>query len=156
MYETHSNTCCIGAWCVFEAQAASSNLTENDVRDIIKEYLVNENPEILISMSNNLRAKKLAEQANEDRTKIQEYKKELTQTAASPQIGNPKGSLQIIEFFDYNCRYCKQSAAFTALMHSKSTQTLITSLKSYRFCIHYQPMHPKQRWHPTKFRLKNI
>lgn len=104
----------LGASFVAHAESQPTrNLSENDVREIIQEYLVNENPEILISMSNKLRAKQLTKQANEDSANIKQYAKELAHTSTSPHIGNPKGALNIIEFFDYNCGYCKQSASFT-------------------------------------------
>jgi protein-disulfide isomerase len=35
---------------------------------------------------------------------------DLTQDPASPVGGNPKGAVTIVEFFDYQCGYCKREA----------------------------------------------
>ena len=36
------------------------------------------------------------------------FKSELLDTAASPSAGNPKGDVTVVEFFDFQCGYCKQ------------------------------------------------
>lgn len=42
---------------------------------------------------------------------LKENANELFRPTGSPIAGNPKGDLPVIEFFDYNCGYCKK--AFT-------------------------------------------
>src|SRR5208282_1915745 len=45
-------------------------------------------------------------------------------------IGNPKGSATLVEFFDYNCHFCKGALPdITRLMHDDSNLRLV--LKDY-------------------------
>ncbi|PJG57488.1 DsbA family protein [Aeromonas cavernicola] len=85
----------------------AAELTKSDVEQIVREYLVN-NPEILVEMSNALRAKQASEQADNDKALIKAHAKPLF-GSDDPQAGNPKGSLTVVEFFDYNCGYCKRA-----------------------------------------------
>lgn len=89
-----------------------TDMTRNEIEHIIEQYLLNK-PEILAEMSNRLREKRVAEQVNEDKANLQKYQDKLFKSAQSPQIGNAKGKIHIVEFFDYNCRYCKESAEFS-------------------------------------------
>jgi protein-disulfide isomerase len=41
-------------------------------------------------------------------TKISELKDQLT-AQGLPEAGNPKGDVTVVEFFDYNCGYCKKA-----------------------------------------------
>ncbi len=95
------------------ASATEKTLTADDVREIVKEYLLNENPEILIDISKKLQTRKQQQQAAEDHKNIKAYKAQLVDLKNSPHLGNPQGSIPVVEFFDYNCHYCKQSADFT-------------------------------------------
>ncbi|ALP42708.1 DsbA family, Com1-like subfamily protein [Aeromonas schubertii] len=85
----------------------AAELTKSDVEQIVRDYLL-KNPEILVEMSNELRAKQESMQAANDKDLIKAHAKQLYDNK-DPEIGNPKGSLTIVEFFDYNCGYCKRA-----------------------------------------------
>jgi len=85
-----------------------AEMSKADVEKIVQEYLVS-HPELLIEMSNALRAKQAAEQEKADADLIERNAKQLFKQAADPVGGNPKGTLTIVEFFDYNCTYCKRA-----------------------------------------------
>jgi protein-disulfide isomerase len=89
------------------APVQASELTKSDVEQIVRDYLV-KNPEILVEMSNALRAKQESQQAENDKTLIEAHAKQLFANQ-DPESGNPKGSLTVVEFFDYNCGYCKRA-----------------------------------------------
>ncbi|WP_024870592.1 DsbA family protein [Tolumonas lignilytica] len=87
----------------------AAEMTKAEVEKIVREYLVS-NPEILIEMSNALRAKQEMQQSETDKALLKKHANQLFQQADDPVTGNPKGSLTIVEFVDYNCGYCKRSA----------------------------------------------
>jgi len=41
--------------------------------------------------------------------KIKARHDDIYNDAASPVVGNKKGDVTLVEFFDYNCGYCKQA-----------------------------------------------
>lgn len=47
--------------------------------------------------------------ANEGPTEADVTREAILYDPAAPTAGNPKGDLNIVVFFDYNCPYCKQS-----------------------------------------------
>ena len=69
-----------------------------------------ENPEVLREASRILQARE--EQIRNDNVSnlIREYSSELTDAKDTVIIGNPRGDITIVEFFDYNCPYCKTAA----------------------------------------------
>ncbi len=70
------------------------------IEQIIHNYLLN-NPSVLMEAS-----KTLQEQHFNDA--IQSNAKSLFHSAASPVLGNKLGTIHVIEFFDYQCPYCKK------------------------------------------------
>ena len=83
-----------------------------EIEAIIKEVLIN-NPEVLLEAQNALEAKMDKIQADRMAVAIKEHAGELFRPAGSPVVGNVKGDVPVIEFFDYNCGYCKR--AFTEI-----------------------------------------
>lgn len=75
---------------------------------VIKDYLL-KNPEIVRDAMLELdRKEKDAE--NQARLKITADKNSLLYTSANAiVVGNPKGDVTLVEFFDYNCGYCKKA-----------------------------------------------
>lgn len=105
------------------APVQASELTKSDVEQIVRDYLV-KNPEILVEMSNALRAKQESQQAENDKTLIEAHAKQLFANQ-DPESGNPKGSLTVVEFFDYNCGYCKKALADTRAILDKEKDVKI-------------------------------
>ena len=79
------------------------------VDKLIHDYLMN-NPKVLIEALERADAAAKAEEANVARDEIVKRREELDNDPTSPVIGNPKGDITIVEFFDYRCPYCKASA----------------------------------------------
>jgi len=81
----------------------------NQLHQIIREYLI-QNPEVLIEASKALQEKQQAETEKEALQGIEQNKQALFQDPNSPTIGNPDGSVILVEFFDYQCGHCKEMA----------------------------------------------
>lgn len=83
---------------------------EQEIQRIIKNYLI-KNPEVLLDASKALQQKEEAKAQQEALSAITANIKSLFNNPKSPTAGNPNGSIQIIEFFDYQCGHCKAMAA---------------------------------------------
>jgi protein-disulfide isomerase len=78
-----------------------------EIGSIVRDYLVN-NPEVLRDAMVELdRREKEAQQAA--REKIISDNANLFSSPHQAVIGNPNGKVTLVEFFDYNCGYCKKA-----------------------------------------------
>ncbi len=103
-------TALLGSMLTFNSAAAEMSKTEQaNIEKIMHQYLVS-HPEILIEMSNALRAKQETQQADTDKNLLQQHANQIFKQADDPVTGNPQGTLTVVEFVDYNCGYCKRSA----------------------------------------------
>ncbi len=87
------------------AGTALSPEQQAEVKALIGSYL-KENPEVIIEAIQAWRSKQEAAEAAMTREAIQELMAEAKGTS-SPVWGNPQGDVTAVEFFDYNCPYCK-------------------------------------------------
>jgi protein-disulfide isomerase len=85
-----------------------------EIESIIRDVLLH-NPELLMDAQNALEAKMEKIQAERMATAIKDNATEIFRPANSPIVGNTKGDVTVIEFFDYNCGYCKK--AFPDIAH---------------------------------------
>lgn len=73
---------------------------------IIHDYLVN-SPEVLMEASQALQAKQQLTMQKEAKSAIAQNADQLL-TGKLAIAGNPKGTVTVVEFFDYQCGHCKQ------------------------------------------------
>jgi protein-disulfide isomerase len=91
--------------------ASKSSFTaeqQAEIGALVKAYLLN-NPDVMVEVQTALEARQEKEQNAKMQVAIKENAKELYQSAAAPIAGNPKGDVTVVEFFDYNCGYCKKA-----------------------------------------------
>ncbi|RWX78787.1 DsbA family protein [Neorhizobium lilium] len=81
---------------------------KKEMGDFIREYLV-QNPEVLIEAQNALEAKQQAMRLAQSTKGVTENKDQIFASPVDITLGNPKGDVTIVEFFDYNCGYCKHA-----------------------------------------------
>jgi len=74
----------------------------------IHDYLV-KNPEILVEMSNELDKRQAEEQDVKQKTAIGKNAEKIFRSPETPVAANPDGDVTLVEFFDYNCGYCKRA-----------------------------------------------
>jgi protein-disulfide isomerase len=76
----------------------------------IREYLV-QNPDVLIEAQQALEARQQADQQAQASRAIAQVGDDLFSNPLDGVVGNPEGDVTIVEFFDYNCGFCKRAHA---------------------------------------------
>ncbi|WP_395447087.1 DsbA family protein [Aminobacter sp. UC22_36] len=89
---------------------AAGSLDKKQVETIVRDYLLN-NPELLLEMQGALEAKQKEEQRIASLDVIKQSKDEIFNSKFDGIVGNPDGKVTIVEFYDYNCGYCKRAQA---------------------------------------------
>jgi protein-disulfide isomerase len=87
---------------------------------IIKEYLL-ANPEVFLEVQTALEARMEEIQAKKLQAAITAQSEEIYRSPGAPVAGNPKGDITVVEFFDYNCGYCKRAFGDVAKLIEKDT-----------------------------------
>lgn len=83
------------------------NAERRQIEAVIKEYLV-ANPEVIVDALRAYESKRQAQADQEAQAAIGTHRAALERDPTSPSVGNPKGDVTIVEFFDYRCGYCKK------------------------------------------------
>lgn len=89
------------------AKAALSPEQQKAVRDLVKEYLL-KNPEVIVEALRELRRREQEAKRKATRAALAKYRDEIVSDKDAPVGGNPNGNVTIVEFFDYQCGYCKR------------------------------------------------
>jgi protein-disulfide isomerase len=79
------------------------------IEAIVKDYLVNKHPEVMAEGLQNLQKHEQEEADAKSKQGITNAKDRVFNDANSPVGGNPKGNVTVVEFYDYQCGYCKMS-----------------------------------------------
>lgn len=77
------------------------------IETIVHDYLL-KNPQVIVDASIELQKRQEAERARLAQQGAKDNKKQLFTDPMSPVLGNPKGTVTLVEFFDYQCGYCKR------------------------------------------------
>ncbi|MEE9452646.1 MAG: DsbA family protein [Gammaproteobacteria bacterium] len=80
---------------------------KEEIEQIIHNYLVEKNPQVLIEATQVLQEQEQGEMLANIQSSIVTYADSLF-NSDSPILGNGDGNVGIVEFFDYQCIYCKQ------------------------------------------------
>ncbi|WP_108815714.1 DsbA family protein [Loktanella sp. Alg231-35] len=90
--------------------AMAQDLTEEQIKQLALEAIL-ENPQVIMEAVAILEQRRNAAQAAAQADVLQEQRALLENDPNAPVIGNPDAEAVIVEFFDYNCPYCKRAAA---------------------------------------------
>ncbi len=93
------------------AAESFSDAQEEEIRRIVREYLL-ENPEVIEEAVIELQARRDAERARLERAAIARLHDEIYNDPRDFSVGPADAPVQIVEFFDYNCPFCRESAAW--------------------------------------------
>lgn len=93
----------------FSAPAAEfSKAQKSEIESIIKDYLVG-NPAVLRdALAEMERRQKLDEVAAREKA-VTDQSATILNSDFQAVLGNPNGKITLVEFFDYNCGYCKRA-----------------------------------------------
>ncbi len=124
-----------------DSNFSAAQKTELDA--LIKDYIL-KNPQVLMDSVNNYRAQQTQQ---EDQKAVQALKDNSAYllNGTLPVAGNKSGDLTIVEFFDYNCGYCKQ--AYNAVQQG------IDSDKGLRFVFVDMPILSESSHLASKYAL---
>lgn len=81
---------------------------KDEIGQIVREYLL-ENPELLVEMQTVLEERQLAAEAEARAQVLAEAGERIFNNEKDPVLGNPDGDITIVEFFDYNCGFCRRA-----------------------------------------------
>ena len=94
---------------ILPAQAAQFSADQTtEIKSIIKSYLL-EHPEVLRDAITALDEKEKAAEADTRKKALADLAGPIYNSPDGFVIGNPKGTVTLVEFFDYNCGYCKRA-----------------------------------------------
>ena len=96
---------CAPAHAQAQAQAFTSE-QRGEIEHIVKEYLLN-HPELLLDVMQELDKRQAEEQAKKLRAAVMENSAAIFTSPRQVTLGNPQGDVTVVEFFDYNCAYCR-------------------------------------------------
>ncbi|NVN86100.1 MAG: DsbA family protein [Rhodopseudomonas sp.] len=97
----------IGAPQVASAQQFSDD-QRGQIESIIKTYLLS-HPEVLEEVSAELSKRQAAAEAEKHQSAIKDNAATIFDSPRGVMIGNKDGDVSFVEFFDYNCGYCKRA-----------------------------------------------
>lgn len=89
-------------------QHLNNEQNDDHIRQVVKDYLI-KNPEVMLEVQDALNDKQEKKIAESQTSTLQSKKDEVFNSPNDAVLGNPKGSVTLVEFFDYNCGYCKKS-----------------------------------------------
>jgi protein-disulfide isomerase len=87
-------------------KSAFTPAQRDEMKTLVRDYLL-ENPEVIADAIGKLQEKEEAKKDQQRIGLINERKDELLTPKEQTIIGNLQGDVTIVEFFDYNCGYCK-------------------------------------------------
>ena len=92
---------------VATAQTFSADQRQ-EIGTIVKEYLL-AHPEVLQDVMAEVEKRQATAEAEKHRTAVADNNATLFSSPHQVVLGNPHGNVTMVEFFDYNCGYCKRA-----------------------------------------------
>jgi protein-disulfide isomerase len=85
-----------------------STAQRGEIEKIIKEYLI-KHPEVLQEAMAELEKKQQVAETEKARSAVKNHSEAIFNSPRQVVLGNPQGDVTFVEFFDYNCGYCKRA-----------------------------------------------
>lgn len=81
---------------------------KKEIRKIVRDYLI-KNPEVIVEALREMRRREEAAKVAAAKKAIGASRDALLKNTSDPVGGNKKGDVTVVEFFDYNCGWCKRT-----------------------------------------------
>ena len=81
---------------------------KSEIERIVRGYLI-AHPEVLQEAMAELEKRQTAAEAEKHKTAVKVHAQNLFNSPRQVVLGNPNGDVTFVEFFDYNCGYCKRA-----------------------------------------------
>jgi protein-disulfide isomerase len=85
-----------------------SDAQRGEIEKIVKDYLL-AHPEVLEEVSAELSKRQAAAEAEKHEATVSENAQVIFNSPRGVTLGNRDGDVNFVEFFDYNCGYCKRA-----------------------------------------------
>ena len=89
---------------------AFSDSQRREIERIVKEYLL-QHPELLQEVVAEFEKRQAVADADRHKAAVAQNREALFNSQHHVTLGNPQGDVTLVEFFDYNCGYCKRALA---------------------------------------------
>lgn len=94
-------------------EARADEMSQEEFEARVRDYLF-ANPEVILEAVQRLQERQQAAEAAAAQQAIMDRADEILSDPDSPVGGNPEGDVTLVEFFDYNCTYCRRVAPVMA------------------------------------------
>jgi protein-disulfide isomerase len=81
---------------------------KSDIERVVHDYLI-AHPEVIQEAMGELERRQTAAEAEKHKVAVKEHAQKLFSSPNQVTLGNPNGNVTFVEFFDYNCGYCKRA-----------------------------------------------
>lgn len=104
-----------GAWFAWDpafqwrrpASDVPAALPKDEFERRVRDYILN-NPEVIMEAARRFEQHQRAAEESEAMSVLKTRDEEILRDRDTPVGGNPNGDVSLVEFFDYNCPYCRQ------------------------------------------------
>ncbi len=107
---TAAAVCVIGLAAAPVRAQSFNDAQRGEIERIVKDYLV-AHPEVLQEVMSELEKRQSAAELEKQVAGVKQHKEVLFNSSHQVTLGNPKGDVTMVEFFDYNCGFCKRAMA---------------------------------------------
>jgi protein-disulfide isomerase len=93
-------------------------LQKNEVRNTVREYIL-ENPEVITEALESVQTQRQQSEGRRRQNAVTARADQLFKSRSDPSVGNADASVTIVEFFDYQCPYCRRMAQQLAKLNAE-------------------------------------
>ena len=89
------------------AEGGFTDAQKTELNKMIEQYIF-DRPEVILKSIQRMQARQKAEEGAQAAATLKERKQDLEADPDDPVMGNPTGTITMVEFLDYRCGYCKR------------------------------------------------